>query len=258
MLSSDPKAETPQQKLYSEQVITSTIRLFNRLIVVDLSNKTNPAKQPSDFFKQCLLAGSHTLMLKMSDNHTSVEVKLMCMEHLAFITAQPEIHFHIKMEQFIKSLSRKVFFPMASFTGGDVNCQAYAIQCLNNLSCSETLQFEEILLSTTSTKKDLILKFAPLIRKGYAQIANQMIQLVMRFFSTTEGRKLICAESELIDQIITTCYQEQSAQSLQQSDGLRINKDHFIIFLHMLFDYDEMFFRDRAKQALMLSLYRFL
>jgi hypothetical protein len=98
------------------------------------------------------------------------------MEHLALITSMPEIFIHIVIEDFCKKLIQRAFFtPASAVSQGEINCQAFALHCLNNLSCSDTVMFEEILLSQSNSDADMIEKFEVLITRGYSQITNQMI-----------------------------------------------------------------------------------
>jgi hypothetical protein len=74
-------------------------------------------------------------------------VKLAAMEHLALITSMPEVFIHIVIDEFVKKLINKAFYtPASAVSQGEINCQAFALHCLNNLSCSDTVLFEEILL----------------------------------------------------------------------------------------------------------------
>jgi hypothetical protein len=51
--------------------------------------------------------------------------------------------------------------------------------------------FEEILKGQNGSEAEMIEKFEIFITRGYSQISNQMIQLIMRFMSTLEGKKMI-------------------------------------------------------------------
>lgn len=162
------------------------------------------------------------------------------MEHLALITSMPDIFIHINIEDFCKQLIKRAFFTSASAVSiAEINCQSYALHCLNNLSCSDSVLFEEILLSQTNSESEMLEKFEILITRGNAQITNQMIQLIMRFMSSLQGKKMISQEYGLIDKLVQTCYKIQTKKSIEQSDGMTVNKDALIILLHSLFDYDE-------------------
>lgn len=85
-----------------------------------------------------------------------------------------------------------------------------------------------------------------------------MIQLIMRFMSTVQGKKMIAQEYGLIDKMVQVAYKPQGKKSLEFADGVPINKDALLILLHSLFDYDETFMRDRVNQDLMLQLLSYL
>ena len=127
----------------------------------------------------------------------------MAMEHLALVTSMPEVFIHIVIDDICKKLIQKAFYMSASSTSqGEINCQAYALHCLNNLSCSDQVLFEEILKGQNGSEAEMIEKFEILITRGYSQITNQMIQLIMRFMSTLEGKKMISQEYGLIDKLV--------------------------------------------------------
>ena len=217
-------------------------------MVID-QQREQAKKSGPDFFKSALEKNSHQVVLQLSDVHPSTDVKLICMEHLALITSTPDIFIHLKIEDFIRQLIKRAFFPSAqAVSNGDINCQAFALQCLNNLACGgDDVAFEEVLLSSASTPSEMLEKFEALITKGYPQITNEMIQLIMRFMSSMPGKKLISSESGLVDKLVQTCYRVCPKQSFEQGDGVEVNKDALIILLHSLFDYDEQFMRDRIN-----------
>ena len=90
-------------------------------------------------------------------------------------------------------------------------------------------------------------KFEMLINRGYSQITNQMIQLLMKFMSTLRGKKMIAHEYGLIDKLVQVAYKPQGKKTLEFADGIPVNKDALLILLHSLFDYDETFMRDRVN-----------
>ncbi len=61
--------------------------------------------------------------------------------------------------------------PPSQLTQVEINCQAYALNCLNNLSCSDGLLFEDIMLGQGGEKKqdqELIEKFEMILVRGHA------------------------------------------------------------------------------------------
>ena len=69
---------------------------------------------------------------------------------------------------------------------------------------------------------------------------------------------MISQEYGVINKLVLACYKIQGKKQLEFSDGIGINKDALIILLHILFDYDEQFMRDRVNQDIMLQLLGFL
>mmetsp|Transcript_1831 Transcript_1831/g.2459 ORF Transcript_1831/g.2459 Transcript_1831/m.2459 type:complete len:132 (+) Transcript_1831:314-709(+) len=130
--------------MYSPEILSKTIKLMNRLLVIDQQAQS---KKPNDFFKSLVQKNSHQILLQLSDDHPNHLVKQTAMEHLALITSMPDIFIHINIDEFCKKLIQRAFFTAPSATSsGEINCQAYALQCLNNLACSDQVLFEEILL----------------------------------------------------------------------------------------------------------------
>jgi hypothetical protein len=102
--------------------------------------------------------------MQLADEHPSTDVKVMAMEHLALITSMPEVFIHIVIDDFCKKLVQKAFYtPASAVSQGEINCQAYAIHCLNNLSCSDQVLFEEILIGQNGSEAEMIEKFEVLI-----------------------------------------------------------------------------------------------
>jgi len=52
----------------------------------------------------------------------------------------------------------------------------------------------------------MIEKFEILLTRGHAQVINQLVQLIMRFMSSMQGKKMISQEYGLIDKLVQTCY----------------------------------------------------
>ena len=94
-----------------------------------------------------LQEGSHHVCLQLADEHPNAEVKQVAMEHLALITSMPEIFLHIQVTDFFKVLMQRAFnAPASGTTQVEINCQAHALNCINNLSCSDLTLFEEVML----------------------------------------------------------------------------------------------------------------
>ena len=47
---------SPQQKMYAPEIILKTIKIMNRILVID---QTGPGKKPNDYFKMLLQKNSH-------------------------------------------------------------------------------------------------------------------------------------------------------------------------------------------------------
>lgn len=103
----------PQQKMYSPEILTKTIKLMNRLLVID---QQATAKKPNDFYKNLLQKKSHDICLQLVEEHPSVDVKVMAMEHLALVTSMPEVFIHIVIDDICKKLVAKAFYVSASST----------------------------------------------------------------------------------------------------------------------------------------------
>ena len=231
---------------------------MNRILVID--QQKEPAKKAGpDFFKSFLEKNSHQIVLQLSDVHPSVDVKIICMEHLALVTSTPDIFIHLKIEDLIRQLLKRALFVTPSHANSkEANCQAFAIQCLNNLSCSsEDIQFENILLSSVKSQNEMLEKFERLITSGNPNIINEMVQLIMRFMSSMQGKKMISSETSLIGKLVQTCCKDFGRPG-QEIGEIDVNKDGLIILLHSLFDYDEQFMRDRINQELMIEFLKFL
>ena len=96
----------------------------------------------------------------------------------------------------------------------------------------------------------MIEKFESILMRGNSQVTNQLLQMIMRFMSSKEGRSFICNEYGLIDKLVQQMYKKETKKQLDE--GQIINRDILIILLHSVFDYDEQFMRDRVNQEIML------
>ena len=67
-----PKA-SPQQKNYSKEIMVKTLKLVNRLLVIDQQAQT---KKPGEFYKGITSKDLHHTVLQLSDIHPAPEVKL--------------------------------------------------------------------------------------------------------------------------------------------------------------------------------------
>jgi len=122
------------------------------------------------------------ICLQLADEHPNAEVKQAAMEHLALITSMPEIFQHIDIADFFKILMQRAFnMPPSTLTAVEVNCQAYALNCLNNLSCSDSLLFEDIMIGQggsgmeESHATDMIEKFEVILMRQHSQVTNQLL-----------------------------------------------------------------------------------
>lgn len=154
-------------------MLVKTIRLMSRLLVVDQQGQL---KKPGELFKMLLQKGSHHVCLQLADEHPNAEVKQVAMEHLALITSMPEIFIYIQVTDFFKVLMQRAFnAPASATTQVEINCQAFALNCINNLSCSDLTLFEDVMLGQGGEKyqdQEMIEKFESILMRGNAQVTN--------------------------------------------------------------------------------------
>ena len=94
----------------------------------------------------------------------------------------------------------------------------------------------------------MIEKFESILIRGNPQVTNQLLQMIMRFMSSKEGRSFICDEYDLINKLIQQMYKKETKKQIEE--GLVVNRDILIILLHSIFDYDEKFMRERGNEEI--------
>lgn len=93
--------------------------------------------------------------------------------------------------------------------------------------------------------QEMIEKFESILMRGNAQVTNQVLQMIMRFMSSKEGRSFICDAYGLIDKLVQLVYKKETKKQIEE--GIVVNRDVLIILLHSIFDYDERFMRERGN-----------
>ena len=93
---------------------------MTRILAID---QHGYAKKPGEFFKASVQNSAQDVLMQLVDLHPSVDLKSHCMEHLAMLTAMPEIFLHIDIGEFCGLLVRRAFFTSASATVPcEINC----------------------------------------------------------------------------------------------------------------------------------------
>lgn len=58
--------------------------------------------------------------------------------------------------------------------------------------------------------QEMIEKFESILMRGNSQVTNQLLQMIMRFMSSKEGRSFICNEYSLIDKLVQQVYKRET------------------------------------------------